>query len=124
MDLNLNWKVLDVDNKATYPTVENHVIHFFVQSKMGKKYHLLGYLCNDRLLDLNNVPIMFTDKSADIFWYYTPTVPNVAKTTSCKKCGKGMRDCEYEDDGYCMAKFGQNKCKYVRYVKEYYAYND
>ena len=85
MDLNLNWRVLDVDNKATYPTVENHVIHFFVQSKMGKKYHLLGYLCNDRLLDLNNVPIMFTDKSADIFWYYTPTVPNVAKTTSCKK---------------------------------------
>ena len=44
MDLNLNWRVLDVDNKATYPTVENHVIHFFVQSKMGKKYHLLGYL--------------------------------------------------------------------------------
>ena len=126
MDLNLNWRVLDVDNKATYPTVENHVIHFFVNSKIHGKKHILGYVSNGNLYDMNNLPLRyaFGDNTADIFWYYTPTVPNVAKTTSCKKCGKGIRDCEYEDDGYCMAKFGQNKCKYVRYVKEYYAYND
>ena len=32
--------------------------------------------------------------------------------------------CEYADDGYCLAKFGQNKCKNIRYVTQYWAYNE
>jgi hypothetical protein len=127
MDLNINWKVIALNDKSTYPTAKNKLIHFYITDGVSTYTHILGYYKGDKFVDVNCNIIHFTDKLGNIipkiFWQYVDYLPNQVVKRSCKKCGKPEDRCEYEDDGYCLAEFGPKKCNKIRYVTEYWAYN-
>jgi hypothetical protein len=133
MDLNVNWGVLALRDKSTYPTVKNRLIHFYLTDCCSTHKHILGFFTDNGFMDTTGSPIFFTDIYGDqletCFWQYVDTLPNFVKKQKCKKCGMSEEEywsnrCEYADDGYCLAKFGSNKCKHIRYITEYWAYNE
>ena len=123
MYLNENWRVLVLSDKSTYPGNSKRIVHIYVLGNGDAKFNVLGYVRDGRIYDINGNLCVFDD-SVTMFWCYPPQFPTCATCRNSKKCGKENLDCEYEDDGYCLAEFGKSKCKYIRYVKEYYAYND
>jgi len=132
MDLNVNWKVLALKDKSTYPTIKNRLIHFYLTDGCTTYKHILGYFTSLGFIDVNGEPILFNDNSgcqlATVFWNWVDTLPNHVEIRRCKMCGKSEDDywknrCEYADDGYCLAEFGPKKCKHIRYVTKYWAYN-
>lgn len=121
MDTNYDWNVYVPNNKRTFPRFESRICVVYATQQMYRNSFLkFAYFCNGafKSLDGDIIP-----QDIPLFWRYVERLPDDFKVIRPEKCAKKERDCEFEDDGYCMHNGRKKSCKYRKCVEEFYAVN-
>lgn len=121
MNTNYDWKVFVPDKKYTHPEIERRICVVNISSKENQNPNLFFAEFYDGRFKTLSGEILSVE--TPIFWRYLERLPSGFKTISTKKCTKPNRNCEYEDDGYCLCRKKQMKCKYLKQIEEYYSVN-
>lgn len=106
----MNYHVFNFDDSSTWPELNCPLLVFWTNNDWPL------------ILQWDNKGRCFVDSHrsyypTQCFYAYIGYAPYIEKECHPRKCGKGDRYCENEDDGYCMSDFCE--CKYIKFATEY-----